>query len=170
MKKYFLVFLFFLAAANCSPLEKGQANIVPLMGDKNIHGTVKFIETDKGLKVIANLKGLPPGKHGFHIHQYGELGDEGKDAGGHYNPDHVKHGFIITDGYKNAEAGDFGNIIADKSGNAQLELFIPEMRLNGGKYNIAGRSVIIHKNPDDFSQPSGNAGPRIAGGIIYITK
>ncbi len=174
MKKAFLVLFVLLASCHPHPpekhLEKGRADIVSTTGDKSVNGTVKFVETKDGLRVYANVHGLPPGKHGFHIHEYGDIGNHGKNAGGHYNPNHVKHGFIVKDGYAKAHAGDFGNITIDENGDGELELFIPEMRLSGGKYNIAGRAVIIHENEDDFSQPTGNAGPRIAGGTIKIVE
>lgn len=175
MKKLFFLFLGVLATCSASSedivnkdLEHGRADIVSTIGNKSVHGTVDFTETPEGLKVVAHVHGLSPGKHGFHVHEYGDISDHGKAAGGHYNPDHTKHGFIVRDGYANAHAGDFGNIDVDKEGNGTLELFIPKMSLSGGKYNIAGRSIIIHKNEDMFTQPDGNAGPRIAGGTIMI--
>lgn len=152
------------------PLEKGVAVIAPTTKDSKVNGTVTFEETKDGLQVHAILHGLTPGKHGFHVHEFGALGNEGNDAGGHYNPNHTKHGFLLADGFKKAHAGDFGNIEADEQGNAELGLFVPGLFLNGEKYSVAGRAMIVHEKQDDFSQPTGNAGARIAGGIITIIK
>ncbi len=155
-------------AGKAKTYEKGRADIVSTMGDTNISGTVVFTETAEGLKVEAVVEGLPPGKHGFHVHEFGDISDEGRAAGGHYNPDNTKHGDIIRDGFENAHAGDFGNIDIDENGKGQLSLVVPKLQLNGGRYNVAGRAVIIHEKKDDFGQPTGNAGGRIAGGAIII--
>jgi len=174
MKKACFAALLLLASCSSHPIpktyEKGKADIVSTTGDSSISGIVEFTETPKGLEVYAQVEGLPPGKHGFHVHQYGDLGDSGKAAGSHFNPNNTKHGFIIEDGYTEAHAGDFGNITINEDGNGELKLLIPEMTLSIGPYSIAGRSLIIHEKEDDFGQPLGNAGPRIAGGIIVIVK
>jgi len=174
MKKICLTLLLFLAACGTQPstktFEKGRANIVSTTGDQAVAGTVDFIETPKGLEVVANVAGLPPGKHGFHVHEFGDLGNQGKAAGSHYNPNKTPHGFIVTDGYQKAHAGDFGNITIDQDGKGELKLLIPKMTLSQGPYSIAGRAVIIHEKEDDFGQPLGNAGARIAGGLILIVK
>jgi superoxide dismutase, Cu-Zn family len=151
-------------------LVSGMAKIEPTMPNSKVNGVVTFVETKDGLQVHADLNGVPPGKHGFHVHEFGELGHEGNDAGGHYNPNHTKHGFVVTEGLKKAHAGDFGNIEADESGHAVLDLFVPGVFLTGMKNSIAGRAIIVHEREDDFSQPTGNAGARIGGGIIVVTK
>jgi len=174
MKKLGLALLLLLSSCNSQssnkPLEKGKAQIVSTTGDESIQGTVTFTETPDGLEVVVNAEGLPPGKHGFHVHEFGDLGDAGKAAGSHFNPHNTKHGFIVTDGYEKAHAGDFGNLTIDENGKGELKLFIPKMTLSRGPYSIAGRSVIIHEKEDDFGQPLGNAGGRIAGGLILIVK
>lgn len=134
-----------------------------------IHGTVKLEDTPAGLKVSAQLSGIPAGPHGFHIHEFGSCADTGKAAGGHYNPMSMPHGFVVKDGLKKAHAGDLGNITADASGNAVLEAVIPDVKLSGGAYTIGGRAVILHEKADDFGQPVGNAGGRIGCGLIVIT-
>jgi len=169
MKKLIFFGLIFLTACSSESLHTGRADIISTQGDEKVKGTVMFTETAEGLKVVADVEGLPPGKHAFHIHEFGAIADQGKAAGGHYNPENTKHGFIVKDGFQNAHAGDFGNIEIDKNGKGSLTLMVPKLRLTEGKYPIAGRAVIIHEKEDDFGQPTGNAGGRIAGGTIMIT-
>ena len=121
-----------------------------------------------GIRIEAELKGLKPGVHGFHIHEYGNcLCPEGKCAGDHFNPTNAKHG-----GPNDAQrhVGDLGNIEADMQGNARQILDDHVITLNGPQ-SIIGRSIIIHEKPDDLtSQPSGDAGTRIGCGVIGIAK
>ncbi len=172
MKAYAWIPLMMLLCASCeqsdNKLDLGKAMVVPTQDGSNVKGLVLFEETNEGLKVRADLTGVPPGKHGIHIHEFGDIGNNGNNAGGHYNPNNTKHGFIIKDGFEQAHAGDFGNIEADESGHATLTLVIPGLSLNQGKYNISGRAIIIHEKEDDFGQPTGNAGSRIGGGTIMI--
>lgn len=133
-----------------------------------ISGMVTLAETKEGLKVSAKLTGVPAGEHGFHIHEFGDCGDAGKKAGGHYNPRSVKHGHLMKEGARKAHAGDMGNITADKDGNASLEVVLPRQSVSSGKYNVAGRAIILHEKMDDFSQPVGNAGARIGCGVIVV--
>ena len=149
--------------------ESGKAQIKSTSDVYKIEGTVTFNDTKEGLKISAQLTGVPPGAHGFHIHEFGCCDDLGKAAGGHYNPMGSKHGMVTKDGMNMAHAGDLGNIIAGADGKAELEAVLPGIRLTGGKYNVAGRSVILHEKEDDFSQPLGNAGGRIGCGIIAVT-
>jgi Cu-Zn family superoxide dismutase len=115
---------------------------------------------------VANV---PPGQHGLHIHQFGSCADAGKAAGGHYNPASAPHGYLPKDGLTHAHAGDFGNIQISADGAGTLELVIPNLSLNAGPYPVAGRTVIVHEQMDDFGQPTGNAGGRIACGPIVLT-
>lgn len=151
-------------------LEKGMAKISALTPKSKVSGTVDFVETPEGLRVSAELHGLTPGKHGFHVHEYGDISNEGNAAGAHYNPNDTKHGYVETEGFHHAHAGDLGNIVADAKGDAILDLFVPGLFLSGGKYNIAGRALIVHEKEDDFSQPAGNAGARFGGGAIIFVK
>jgi Cu-Zn family superoxide dismutase len=132
-----------------------------------IHGTVNFVEKDGGVWVTAILSDVPnPGQHGFHVHENGSCADEGKAAGGHYNPGHAQHGLLHQDGSEKAHAGDMGNITIDDEGNGSLNVFLPDVHLTGEKNNIIQKAVILHEKVDDFSQPTGNAGGRIGCGII----
>ncbi len=146
---------------------KAVCIIYPTNGN-NVTGTVTFMSTDKGVKIIADLKGLEKGKHGFHIHEYGDCTlPDGTSAGGHFNPKGEKHGGSMD---MERHMGDMGNIEADKDGKAHLEYIDNTISLSG-KYSIIGHSIIIHKDEDDLkTQPTGNAGARVACGVIGIGK
>jgi superoxide dismutase, Cu-Zn family len=146
-----------------------QAVVQGTSQESTISGTVLFEDTAEGLKVKADVKGLTPGKHAFHIHEYGDCSDSGNAAGSHYNPDNAPHGLLHQDGPGKAHAGDMGNLEADASGNASLETSLPGTVLTGEK-GVAGRAVIVHEKEDDFGQPTGNAGGRTGCGTIALTK
>lgn len=159
-----------LSAANATvtakqkaPVKKAVASLRPTQGNK-AQGTVTFTAVDGGVLVVADVDNLEPGKHGFHIHEFGDCSSpDGASAGSHFNPGGKKHG-----GPDHAErhAGDLGNIVADEKGHAHYERVDKVIKLDGPD-TIVGRSVIVHANEDDFkSQPTGNAGGRLACGVI----
>jgi Cu-Zn family superoxide dismutase len=129
-----------------------------------VHGQVTFQEEAGGVRVTADISGLSPGKHGFHIHQNGDCSAaDFSSAGGHFNPLGAPHG-APTD--PEHHAGDFGNIVADAGGHARLEQVYSWMTFTGTN-SILGHAVIVHAKADDLrSQPSGDAGGRIACGVI----
>ena len=131
-----------------------------------ITGTVSFKQMDKDLLMDVFLQGVPPGKHGFHIHEKGDCSDNGKAAGGHYNPMGVIHGYLPTDGHEKAHSGDMGNIDIAEDGTGKLELTLPDVKLA----DVSGLAVILHEKVDDFGQPTGDAGGRIGCGIITPTQ
>ncbi|MCA9407406.1 MAG: superoxide dismutase family protein [Candidatus Omnitrophica bacterium] len=147
---------------------KAVAQILGTAEGSSINGTVEFVETENGVQVSANVAGVAAGKHGIHIHEYGSCDDSGKAAGGHYNPKEVQHGYLPKDGLDSAHAGDMGNIEIDDQGNGTLSVELPGLSIASVK-NIAGRAVILHEKEDDFGQPTGNAGGRIACGAIVIS-
>lgn len=133
-------------------------------------GVITFTQTKAGVKVVADITGLTPGKkHGFHIHEYGDIsGSNGKSAGGHYNPEGHDH---AGPGTPKRHAGDMGNLTADAKGKAHLELTLENCSVAGLKNPIVGRGVIVHEGTDDMkSQPTGAAGARIGMGVIGIAK
>ncbi len=150
-------------------LESGKAVIHGTTEDSQVTGTAVLKMTEGGLSIVVDIEHAPPGLHGLHIHQFGTCDDAGKAAGGHYNPDAVKHGNVLKEGLNGAHAGDFGNIEIRPDGTAHLELMAPGLVLGGDKRSIGGRSIILHEKADDFGQPTGNAGGRIACGTIVIT-
>ena len=130
-------------------------------------GEMNFEETEQGLKVKADVFGTTAGKHGFHIHENGSCGDQGNAAGSHFNPDKAPHGLLEKNGFAGAHAGDFGNIEIGPDGKGKFEGTFPGLSLTEGTgHNVLGKSVILHAKEDDFGQPTGNAGGRIACGII----
>ncbi|MEE8404762.1 MAG: superoxide dismutase family protein, partial [candidate division Zixibacteria bacterium] len=134
----------------------------------NVSGTITFAKVEGGIKVVATVSGLTEGKHGFHIHQFGDCsGADGKTAGGHFNPTAMKHSAPID---SMRHVGDIGNIVADAEGKATLEWVDSHMTFEGAN-SIIGRGVIIHVGEDDLtSQPTGAAGARVACGVIGIAK
>ncbi|MGE0269454.1 MAG: superoxide dismutase family protein [Candidatus Omnitrophota bacterium] len=145
-----------------------RAMITGTAEGSELFGEAVFIQKADGVMVEANVSGVDvPGKHGFHVHQFGSCADKGNGAGGHFNPHGVQHGFKPDDG-ENAHLGDMGNIEIAETGEGTLSLFLPHVTLSG-ENGIAGRAVILHEKEDDFGQPTGNAGARIGCGVIgYI--
>lgn len=136
--------------------------------DSTVSGAILFTQVEGGVKIVADVIGLTPGDHGFHIHEFGDCSaPDAKSAGEHFNPLHTQHG--ARDATQH-HAGDFGNIIADASGKAHYEWVDPGISLNGPNA-IIGHGMIVHANVDDLkTQPSGNAGPRVACGVIGISQ
>lgn len=131
-------------------------------------GLIHFTKSGDKIKVEAMLEGLKPGPHGFHIHEKGDCSaPDFSSAGGHFNPTQKPHGGIDA---SEKHGGDMGNIIADAKGKATLSLELSGLTM-GGTDGILGKAVIVHENADDFkTQPTGNAGGRIACGVIQALK
>jgi superoxide dismutase, Cu-Zn family len=148
----------------------GVATIKGTTEGSPISGEVNITEKDDGIEVEANVSGVPtPGKHGFHFHEVGICSDEGKAAGGHFNPENTEHGFLPKDGKSHAHAGDMGNITITPDGKGFLKEFLPGVYLTKTP-SIGGRSVVLHEKEDDFSQPTGNAGGRVGCGVIELKE
>ena len=148
---------------------EGTAPLTATQPGSTVVGMATFVDTPKGLQITIDVAGAPPGLHGLHIHEEGACGDGGNAAGGHFNPDKANHGFLPKDGFVRAHAGDLGNIEVGANGSGTLALTLPGLTLRDGPHAVNGRSVILHEKPDDFGQPTGNAGGRIACGIIEIS-
>jgi Cu-Zn family superoxide dismutase len=149
--------------------DQAVAVIHPTKGNK-VYGIVRFAPTEGGVRVTADLHGLPPNStHGFHIHEYGDCSaPDASSAGGHYNPEHHEHAGPKVE---MRHAGDLGNIKADANGDAHLDLTVDNITVDGSKNPILGRAVIVHQKADDLkSQPTGDAGARIACGVIGLAK
>lgn len=129
-----------------------------------VSGKVHFIEVEDGVRVKGRVTNLSPGKHGFHVHQYGDLRKpDGTSAGGHFNPTGAPHGGPDSD---KRHVGDLGNITADKNGVAEFS-FVDPMLSFDGEASILGRGLIIHAGEDDLtSQPTGAAGARVGMAVI----
>lgn len=164
---YIFCFLFLSTEASAMT---ASSEIRGTQEGSGITGSADFEETAGGLKVSVEIQNAPPGFHGFHIHEKGDCGDSGKAAGGHFNPDGVPHGDLLRDGFVQAHAGDFGNIEIEPDGRGVLNKVFPELNLGKGPYSVAGRSLILHEKEDDYGQPTGNAGGRIACGVIHPSE
>ncbi len=142
-----------------------HAHLLPTQGS-NVLGTVVFTKVAKGLQIHAHVLNLQPSQqHGFHIHEKGNCkSPDGSSAGGHYNPEGKAHGAMGADHH----AGDLPALQANELGIADAHLLLTDLNFgNGGAKDIAGLSLIVHAQPDDYkTQPSGNSGPRIACGVI----
>jgi Cu-Zn family superoxide dismutase len=134
-----------------------------------IHGKATFTQEATGVKIVVDVEGLTPGKHGIHIHEKADLSDPKlMSAGGHFNPDGASHKHAgPTDAVRHA--GDLGNIEADDKGHGHLELTSDALAIEGTR-GVVGHSIIIHEKEDDLKtqQPPGNAGGRVAGGAVVL--
>lgn len=150
-----------------APVVKAVCILYPTTGNQ-VSGIVIFTKTDDGVRVVADVQGLTPGKHGFHVHECGDCSAaDGSSAGGHFNPGKMNHGAPMD---MMRHEGDLGNLEADASGKAHLEFVDPMIKLDGPG-SVIGRSMIVHAKEDDLkTQPTGNSGPRIACGVIGIGK
>lgn len=130
-------------------------------------GRATLTETAHGVLITAELRNLPPGPHGFHIHAVGKCEPPFKTAGGHFNPTGKKHGYMNPDGM---HAGDLPNLYACSDGKARVEVLASGVTLREGKtslFDADGSALVVHAKSDDYkSDPAGDSGDRIACGII----
>jgi Cu-Zn family superoxide dismutase len=137
-------------------------------------GAIQLTQAPKGVLIHVDLEGLPPGKHGFHIHENGTCADheDFKEAGGHMGKELAKHGLLHPEGY---EYGDLPNLIVSENGDVEVELFAAGLSIGDGNatndesviLDSDGAAFMIHENADDhITQPIGGAGARIACGVI----
>ena len=154
-------------AETAPEITKAVCVIYPTEGNK-VSGLVTFTKEADGIKVVADIEGLTPGKHGFHVHEYGDCSaPDGTSTGGHFNPTNQPHG-APTDVHRHV--GDLGNLVANKDGKAHYE-WTDHVISFKGQNSIIGRGIIIHAGEDDLhTQPTGNAGKRVACGVIGIAK
>ena len=130
-------------------------------------GDIDMTQTPAGVLIKLQLKGLAPGEHAFHVHAVGKCEAPFESAGPHFNPANHKHGMMAGDGH----AGDMPNLHVPQSGELTVEIMNAAISLEKGKPNSVldsdGSAFIIHAQADDYkSDPAGNAGGRIACGVI----
>ncbi|HYV35352.1 MAG TPA: superoxide dismutase family protein [Gemmataceae bacterium] len=178
MKKFATATLVLLAAAwivtarpsatHEQPAEPTKAVcVMQPFGDSKVSGVVTFTVQGGEVEVTGQITGLTPGPHGFHVHEFGDItsSKDGLSTGGHFNPEGKKHG-----GPHAAErhVGDLGNVTADDKGVVNLNMKDKMIKLSGPN-SIVGRGLIIHAKADDEkTQPTGDAGGRVAGGVIGV--
>lgn len=130
-------------------------------------GTVTLTEAPHGVMVKGELMHLSPGPHAIHIHETGKCeAPKFTSAGGHFNPAHKQHGFMVPEGM---HAGDLPNLIVPANGQIHFEYFDPNASLSGDNtvFDADGAAVVVHAKADDYkSQPAGDAGDRVACGVI----
>ena len=156
-----------LAACQTMPPEplRATAQLQPTKGNKTF-GEATFEQVGDKVRVVVFVQGLKPGQeHGMHIHEAGDCSSgDGMSTKGHFNPfgkPHANHGSAER------HAGDLPSLKANKAGRANVQVDLDVITLTPGPGSIVGRGLIVHADPDDYkTQPTGNAGARIACGVI----
>lgn len=130
-----------------------------------VTGTLKFKEYSSKVHITGQVSGLTPGKHGIHVHTNGNCDSpDAMSAGGHYSPYGGRHN---TPRNPDHHLGDLGNLIAGPDGVANVDIVMQGVTLALiGTHSIIDRAIVIHANEDDFSDPAGNSGSRVACGVI----
>ena len=154
--------------AGCAGYSSGPsatAKLEPTRGN-TAAGKVTFVQWGEVVKVSGSISGLKPGaEHGFHVHEKGDCSSgDGLSAGGHFNPGGKPHGHH---GMGEHHTGDLPSLKADASGVAAIHFESRTIRVGSSANDIVGKGLIVHRDPDDFkTQPTGNAGPRLACAVI----
>jgi len=151
-----------------------RRNAVCVLKGETVNGTVKFTQEGHGpVSVQVEFSGLRPGRHGFHVHEFGDNTNGCVSAGAHFNPAGKQHGGPTDE---NRHAGDLGNVVAGEDGKVNVTLEDSHISL-GGDHSIIGRTMVIHADEDDLgkgghedSLTTGHAGARLACGVIGIGK
>ncbi|CEO98172.1 Superoxide dismutase [Cu-Zn] [Plasmodiophora brassicae] len=140
---------------------------------EGVHGLVTLSQGSDGdpVKVTGKIEGLTPGQHGFHVHEHGDTTQGCASTGGHYNPFGKTHGAPAD---TERHVGDLGNITANAEGVAVVDIVDRQLSLTG-QYSIVGRAFVVHEGVDDLgkgghelSKTTGNAGGRVACGVIGL--
>lgn len=142
------------------------ATLEPRSGS-TVSGTVTFLQKKEKVKVVINLAGASPGQHAVHIHEKGDCSaPDATSAGSHFNPMKMEHGDSMAPMH---HPGDFGNVTVNADGVGTKSFTTTAFTLAPGPMlSVKDLAVIVHEKPDDFSQPTGNAGGRQACGVITM--
>ncbi|GGM37101.1 superoxide dismutase [Paraliobacillus quinghaiensis] len=172
MKKTFLIPIVLLILTACQQEDYSPMTVTMYNQANDAIGTAKLSESADGVSVELSAEGLEPGLHGIHVHEYAKCDPpDFQSAGNHYNPDGKEHGLMHPEG---SHLGDMPNIEVDGDGTVEAELLVPGATLTEGNYSLLqgeGTSIVIHEKQDDgVSQPSGDAGKRIACGLITVEE
>jgi Cu-Zn family superoxide dismutase len=163
--------LVFAACASVRPASIAATAPLQARSGSNVSGTVRFEEVMAegvpAVRVTVDATGVPPGIHGFHVHEKGDCSaSDATSAGGHFNPTNEAHGAPHA---SPRHAGDFGNVEASSDGRVSVSYIMRDVTLGSGSSSIAGKAVVLHAKPDDLkTQPTGDAGGRIACGVIVL--
>jgi len=132
-------------------------------------GEVDLYQQAHGVLIQAHLKAMPEGTHAFHVHETGQCSPSFEAAGGHFNPTGVQHGFDNSAG---PHLGDLPNIHVPGSGTLEFDAFLYDVNVDSGQNMLAdadGAAIVIHQGADNYkADPAGDAGPRIACGVIEM--
>lgn len=145
-----------------------RAQLSPTKGNTT-HGVVTFKSIGAKVLVTAEVNGLKPNaEHGFHVHEKGDCSSgDGMSTGGHFNPEGKPHG---AHGSSAHHVGDLPSLVADANGKAKLTFETSSITVGSGAADVLGKGLIVHRDPDDYkTQPTGNAGPRLACAVIEKT-
>lgn len=157
-------------AATESVSETAAIAVIQHAAGNHTAGIVTFTAINGGVKVVTHLTGLTPGKHCFHIHEFGDISDSVKAlrTGGHFDPECThQHALVPPDhSVGGHRAGDMGNLVADGDCKARLEVTLDGVTPMEPANPIVGRTVIVRAKPDAGGQPTGNAGDRVGEGVI----
>ena len=156
-----------LTACQTTPTEplRATAQLTPTKGNKTF-GEATFEEVGGKVRVVIFVQGLKPGQeHGLHIHEVGDCSSgDGMSTKGHFNPYNKPHAAHTS---AERHAGDLPSLKANKEGRGNVQIDLDTITVAPGPASVVGRGVIVHADPDDFkTQPTGNAGARIACGVI----
>ena len=155
-----------LSACSSMTVSKSDAVAeVSATSGSSVAGKVTFSRVASGgVHVEADITGLTPGEHGFHVHEVGDCSaPDATSAKGHFNPNGMHHGSQEGEHH----VGDMQNMVADADGKAHYSGDFSSLTIGSGDGDILGKAVIIHAAPDDYkTQPAGNSGKRVACGVI----
>lgn len=168
MRKLTFVIIPLLLGACAHRMEPTATAALEPRSGSNAAGTIAFFNQDDGsVRVKIDVTGVAPGVHGFHIHEKGDCSAaDAMSAGAHFNPTSASHGGPDA---ASRHAGDFGNVTANAGGEIHTEIVTRSVTLDAGPSSAVGRAVVLHADPDDLvSQPAGNAGKRIACGVVRM--
>lgn len=144
---------------------KATAELRPTTGN-SAAGMATFTQVGNKVRVEAVITGLKPGmEHGFHVHEVGDCSSgDGMSTKGHFNPYGKPHAHFST---SERHAGDLPALRADSNGRAEVSVELDVITVSAGPSSVVGRGLIVHIQPDDYrTQPTGNAGARLACGVI----
>ncbi|PPT87797.1 superoxide dismutase [Xanthomonas theicola] len=150
--------------------QQAQAILAPASGSL-VSGKLSLVPALGGVRITGTLGGLQPNRtFAFHVHERGDCSAaDASSAGGHFNPLGAPHGRAGSGPH---HAGDMDNLAANADGIARVDVLLHGVVLGGGAANdIAGRALVVHADADDYrSQPAGNAGARVACGVIGVLR